>query len=107
MKTRQYHGWIYIEKAVGFKDHFSVQWNNKNGIAQTKAIGYGKAAEAVDHFETTLKLGPIKLEPTPIGLRVFTEKQGETTTTKARVHDPGNPSCPLNADPRNETCGCV
>jgi hypothetical protein len=32
-------------------------------------------AKAVDYFETELGLGPIPLEPTPSGLRVYTEKE--------------------------------
>lgn len=73
---RTYHGWIYIEKEPGLRDHFSVQYKDETGHSQTRIMGYAAegAAEAVDFFETTLGLGPIKLEntQTPLGLRVFT-----------------------------------
>jgi len=71
---KQYHGWIYIEQSEGYSDHFKTHRSIK-GNSEVKAFGYGAAgaAKAVDYFETTLKLGPVKLEKTPLGLRVFTD----------------------------------
>lgn len=79
MKKRVYHGWIYIEKAAGLKDHFSVQYRDDDGVSQVKSIGYGKAAEAVDFFEMIRQIGRVQLESTPLGLRVFTEVSSVTT----------------------------
>lgn len=74
---RKYHGWIYVEKSDGYKDHFSAQWKDSQGNTHHKTFGYGLAAEAVDHFETALSLGPVQIESTPIGLRVFTDEAAE------------------------------
>lgn len=74
---KKYHGWIYIEKSAGYKDHYSAQWKDKHGNTCHKPFGYGCAAEAVDHFETTLGLGPVQLQETPVGLRVFTAEKKE------------------------------
>lgn len=78
-KKRTYHGWIFTEKSRGFKDYFSVQWRNEAGQSLSKAFEYGEraAAAAVDFFETTQKLGRVKLESTPLGLRVYTETPEE------------------------------
>jgi hypothetical protein len=77
---KQYHGWIFAERENGMKDFFSVQYRDESGQSITRAFGYGEtgAANAVDHFESTLKLGPVKLEKTPLGLRVFTEETCDT-----------------------------
>ena len=74
-KKRTYHGWIFVDKSQGLKDFFSVQWRDAAGKPLSKRLEYGEmgAAAAVDFFETTQKLGSIKLEPTPLGLRVYTE----------------------------------
>lgn len=79
MKTT-YHGWIYINKTEGFNDHFeAVHYGSEGGDYKTVDCGYGAtgAAKAVDFFETDggLGLGPIKLLPTPLGLRVYTEQE--------------------------------
>lgn len=73
-KTKQYHGWIYVEKSEHYKDIFSTHIT-KSGGALVRIWGSGAegAAKAVDYFETELALGSVKLERTPIGLRVFTE----------------------------------
>lgn len=92
MKTT-YHGWIYINKTEGFNDHFeAVHYGSEGGDYKTVDCGYGAtgAAKAVDFFETDggLGLGPIKLLPTPLGLRVYTEQ--EEVGDVYEVHIPDN-----------------
>ena len=74
-----YHGWIYIQKNEGFNDSFDAY---SMGADKHMRFGYGAkgAADAVDYFETTLGLGPVKLLPTPLGLRVYTEKEEEASS---------------------------
>jgi hypothetical protein len=85
MKHKHYHGWIYIEKSNGLKDFFSVHVTRQNELPVVIPMGYGAngAASAVEFFEANvtlsssgtcvgLNLGPVKLEQTPLGLRVFT-----------------------------------
>ena len=77
---RKYHGWIYIEKQEGYKDYISGYALMSTGEKRYSKGDYGAAGAdlAVRFFEEELGLGPIKLEPTPIGLRVFTEeKEGD------------------------------
>ena len=93
MKKRTYHGWIYIEKSPGLRDHFEVHRTRPGQSPQIEPMGYGPrgAAAAVAFFEEAqaiewdapsgierkvagLSLGPVKLEPTPLGLRVYTEE---------------------------------
>ena len=76
--ARKYHGWIFAEKEKGYKDSFSTQRTTPEGSI-VRNFGYGEngAASAVAYFEETLKLGQVKLEQTPIGLRVFTEEENE------------------------------
>lgn len=78
-KTKVYHGWIYIEKTPGMNDFFIAQWRATDGPHSLKCGYRSEGAEmAVDHFETTLGLGPVRLEEVPIlGLRVYTEKEEE------------------------------
>jgi hypothetical protein len=88
MKKPKYHGWIYIQKAEGHNDSIYASVSNHDNVlvpgdrpgswlanGKQKFCGHGAdgAAVAVDLFETFLKLGPIKLLPTPLGLRVYTE----------------------------------
>ncbi len=82
---RHYHGWI-IATPVGRGlngRHFQVQYYNDNTCLVTRDIGYEQPAQAVNVFETELGLGPVKLEVTPLGLRVYTEEEvsnGSPTT---------------------------
>lgn len=95
MSKPKYHGWIYIQRTKGENDsiYASVRQDavdeflkeNKIGVGQenwlrnteNKFMGYGAqgAQAAVDFFEKILKLGPVKLLETPLGLRVYTENE--------------------------------
>lgn len=76
-KTRKktYVGWIFAQKEPGHKDYFSVQYAREGGGSNVQSFGYGEtaAAAAVDFFEK--KHGPVSLEQTPIGLRVFIKEE--------------------------------
>ena len=75
---RKYHGWIYIEKQDGLKDYFHAYTVLPGGQKKYSKGDYGVAGAdlAVRFFEEEMKLGPIKLESTPVGLRVYTEVEG-------------------------------
>lgn len=92
---RKYVGWIGIEKEKGFKDIFDVHVRQDGQEPFRLVTGYGTAgaATAVAFFEEKqasivfagqtvvhegLGLGHVKLEPTPIGLRVFVEENDES-----------------------------
>lgn len=86
----KYHGWIYVEKQEGMTDHFRVTYyDDEKGDYIVQVCGYGAAgaAKAVDFFETDggLGLGPIKLLPTPLGLRVYTEEEEVGDVYKVNV----------------------
>lgn len=74
---KKYIGWIYVEKHVGLQDYFTVTHPHPDKVGEytTKAVGYGAegAQKAVDYFEIEQDHGPVKLDPTPIGLRVYVE----------------------------------
>ena len=93
---RKYVGWIYIEKSEGYKDYFLVHVTREGQEPLVRAMGYGErgAASAVEFFESAqtiahgagagtpqrdegLNLGPVKLEQTPLGLRVYIEVDKE------------------------------
>lgn len=74
-KTKvKYHGWIHREKSPGMKDMFSVSYTDENGNKLTKQIGMGEqgAVGSVEFFEVTRGLVHVKMDATPIGLRVYT-----------------------------------
>lgn len=71
---KAYKGWIFMEKIPGLKDGFSVQYRSEDhNQSLCRHVGYGEigAEAAVEFFES--KHGPVKLEQTPIGLRVYIE----------------------------------
>lgn len=72
--ARKYHGWIYREKDTGSRERFYAIYVDGNGNRKSDFMGIGEvgAVNAVDLFEKTLNLGQVKLEETPLGLRVFT-----------------------------------
>lgn len=91
---RKYHGWIYKQPSDVFKDHFSIHVTREGKEPFCPAMGYGErgAAAAVQYFEEAevtvyqdrdsvpvkfagLALGHVKLEQTPLGLRVYTEQE--------------------------------
>lgn len=75
MDNKIYHGWIFTEKEAGYKDSISTHDREDRTISWGR--GERAAAKAVEHFEITLGLGPVKLLSTPLGLRVYTEKEEE------------------------------
>lgn len=79
---RKYHGWIYRQEEEGKNDSFYI---SHGGISIHMGYSASGAERAVAFFETPevemsghkydgLNLGHIKLEDTPIGLRVYTEE---------------------------------
>lgn len=89
---QKYHGWIYIEKREGFTDHFTAtHWDDDLGDYRTSDCGYGAkgAAMAVSYFESDGGVvgEPIKLLPTPLGLRVYTEEEevGDVYETELQI----------------------
>lgn len=86
----RYLGWIYIEKSDAFPERFFTQHKDVDGRPVIRAHGTGAegAAASVAHFEETLKFGPIKLDPTPIGLRVYQFVGTQAPDPSAEVSDP-------------------
>jgi hypothetical protein len=93
---KKFVGWIFIEREEGFKDYFSIHVTRDGLPPLVRVMGRGEhgAAASVAFFEDSeatvhdsstgtnqlvdgLNLGPVKLEQTPLGLRVFVEEYEE------------------------------
>lgn len=74
MRRHKYHGLIYSNREPGMKDHYSIQWYDKDGKSYRKDVGYGETgvAAAIQFFEQDMSLEQIGLRVTPLGWRVFT-----------------------------------
>ena len=91
---KKYIGWIYIGHDDELQDYFSIYYSTRDGLpprARGMGCGVHGAAASVAFFEESeatvhdsvtgtnelidgLNLGPVKLEQTPLGLRVFVEE---------------------------------
>lgn len=75
---RTYHGWIYREREPGYRDRFYVEYKDeKTGERMTRRFSISPGA-AVEFFDERVGK-PVKLEVTPIGLRVYTEEKEDKT----------------------------
>ena len=77
---RTYHGWIFKDRTItpntSETEWFSVGYEEDNELKrQPMGAGPVQGAECVRFFETVRKLGPVKLEDTPLGIRVYTTEE--------------------------------